>query len=310
MVSHLERFHLIAAIRTFFQRKGFLDVITPPAVENPGMEAHIHPFQIREIPLFLHTSPEFAMKELLSLGLEKIFTISYAFRNDPLSPIHRPQFLMLEWYRSKARYETIMDDCQELFNEVLFHLKKNNIPTVTDEVVFKKKTIREVFHEHLKIDILDYLDRDGLLKLIRKKFPEVPFSPSLYWEDAFFLLFLNKIEPFLDTKMPLILYEYPASLAAYSTLKKNDPRLAERFEIYWQGMELANCFNELTDPKEQAIRLEEQGKLKMDLYGQTLPVPRKFLQTMERGLPPSSGIALGVERFLKAATGMENPFWD
>jgi elongation factor P--(R)-beta-lysine ligase len=312
--SHLSRFQLIETIRTFFKNDGFIDVITPPAVENPGMETHIHPFQLKslkdrkDLPLFLHSSPEFCMKELLSLGMEKIFTISYSFRDEPNSPIHRPQFLMLEWYRANERYEKIMEDCQNLINYCL-----QKFPANVNSGLIVKKTIQEIFQETIKVDILEYLTKEKIIALIREKFPEVPLPQDtldLGWDDCFFLLFLNKVEPLLDTETPLLIYEYPSLLSAYSTLKKEDPRVCERFEIYWRNMELCNCFNELTDPVEQRKRLNEQGNLKKNLYGYSLPYPKKFQSAMDKGLPSSCGIALGVERLLSALTGSENPFWD
>jgi len=239
--------------------------------------------------------------------MEKIFTISYCFRDEPNSPIHRPQFLMLEWYRANERYEKIMDDCQNLINFCLTKFPQNK-----NFGLIKKKTVQELFQETLNIDILNFLTKEKIIPLIRDKFPDVPLpleTEDLGWDDCFFLLFLNKIEPFLNTGSPLLIYEYPAPLSAYSTLKKEDPRVCERFEIYWRGMEICNCFNELTDPIEQKKRLEAQGQLKKDLYGYSLPFPKDFQSVMNEGIPTSSGIALGVERLLLALTGRENPFW-
>jgi len=313
MNGHLKRFQLIEKIRTFFKNEGFIDVITPPAVENPGMETHIHPFQLKsiktqqDIPLFLHSSPEFCMKELLSLGMDKIFTISYCFRDEPKSPIHRSQFLMLEWYRANERFEKIMEDCQNLINFCL-----ESFPKYKDLGQIRKKTVQEVFQETIGVDILDYLTKEKIIPLIKNKFPEVPLHDPeiLQWDDCFFLLFLNMVEPKLNTDSPLLIYEYPAPLSAYSTLKKEDPRVCERFEIYWRGMELCNCFNELTDPSEQKKRLIDQGQSKKNHYGYSLPYPKKFQSVMDNGLPPSCGIALGVERLLMALDQTENPFWE
>ncbi len=311
-MGHHERFKLIEIIRSFFKQEGFIDVLTPPAVENPGMETHIHPFQLKsikngkDVPLFLHSSPEFCMKELLSQGMEKIFTVSYCFRDEQDSPIHRPQFLMLEWYRANERYEKIMEDCQKLINFCQKHFPKNQ-----DFGQIKKKTVQEIFLETLNLDILNYLEREKLANLIRNQFPEVPIpKEELEWDDYFFLLFLNLVEPKLETKSPLLIYEYPAPLSAYSTLKKEDPRVCERFEIYWRGMELCNSFNELTNPHEQKKRLQDQNQDKKNRYNYSLPFPKKFQSAMDKGIPPSSGIALGVERFLSALTGIENPFWE
>lgn len=308
-------FELIQIIRNYFGEQGFLDVLTPPAVENPGMEVHIHPFQLNSVqkntlkPLYLHTSPEFCMKELLSEGFEKIFTMSYCFRDEPESPIHRPQFLMLEWYRRNERYESIMKDVEGLIEYTL--QKAKHFP-VRKEIVGRKlvkKTMQELFHEELGIDILNYLDVSSIKELL-KKFPDVPVpATDLEWDDYFFLLYLNKIEPKI-LKYPLLMVtEFPAPLSALSTLKKDDPRVCERFEVYINGIELCNCFNELTDAKEQRRRFTEQDELKKKLYGYNLPEPKSFYKTMDKGFPPSAGIALGVERLLHSLFEIENPFY-
>lgn len=308
-------FELIQIIRNYFGEQGFLDVITPPAVENPGMEVHIHPFQLHSVqknalrPLFLHTSPEFCMKELLTEGFEKIFTMSYCFRDEPESPIHRPQFLMLEWYRKNERYESIMKDVEGLIEYTL--QKASHFP-LRKEIAGKKlvkKTMQELFQEELGIDILNYLDVPSIKELL-KDFPDVPVPQAeLEWDDYFFLLYLNKIEPVI-TKYPLLMItEFPAPLSALSTLKAEDSRVCERFEVYINGIELCNCFNELTDGVEQRKRFKLQNELKKKLYRYELPEPRSFYRTMDKGLPPSAGIALGVERLLHSLFEIENPFY-
>lgn len=308
-------FELIQIIRNYFGEQGFLDVITPPAVENPGMEVHIHPFQLHSVqknalrPLYLHTSPEFCMKELLTDGFEKIFTMSYCFRDEPESPIHRPQFLMLEWYRKNERYESIMKDVEGLIDYTL--QKASHFP-LRKEIAGKKlvkKTMQELFQEELGIDILNYLDVPSIKELL-KNFPDVPVPQAeLEWDDYFFLLYLNKIEPVI-TKYPLLMItEFPAPLSALSTLKAEDPRVCERFEVYINGIELCNCFNELTDAVEQRKRFKFQNELKKKLYRYELPEPRSFYRTMDKGLPPSAGIALGVERLLHSLFEIENPFY-
>lgn len=299
--------HLIKSIRSFFEKEKFLDVITPPMVQNPGMETHIHPFQVAHTQTnsmsewYLHTSPEFHMKELLSQGLENIFTISYAFRDEPLAPNHRPQFLMLEWYRKNAHYTQIMNDCENLFS---FCLEK--------EIQIERATIKEIFEDMLNIDILNFLDKKDLKELIIKNFKDIPLpvmGEELAWDDYYFLLFLNKIEPHLAHYPFLLLSEFPYHLSALSTLKKSDPRVCERFEIYANGIELCNCFNELTDLEVLKKRFNEQALEKKNLYGYELPEPKIIYEAMTRGLPNSSGIALGIERLLKVFSSLENPFW-
>lgn len=311
------QFELIQIIRNFFQGQGFLDVLTPPAVENPGMEVHIHPFQLHSVqhkklkPVYLHTSPEFCMKELLASDedFNKIFTLSYCFRDEPDSPIHRFQFLMLEWYRKHERYESIMQDVEGLIGYVIEEGKRRNFPLKITQPQIIKKTMQELFQEVLQIDILNYLDVPSIKKLL-KNYPDVPVpEASLEWDDYFFLLYLNKIEPQLIHYPILMVTEFPAPLSALSTLKASDPRVCERFEVYINGIELCNCFNELTDAKEQRVRFETQNELKQKLYHYQLPEPRQFYQTMERGYPPSAGIALGVERLLHSLFDVENPFF-
>ena len=310
------QFELIQLIRNFFTQQGFLDVLTPPAVENPGMEVHIHPFQLhsvingQQLPRYLHTSPEFCLKELLSdanENIDKLFSISYCFRDEPDSPIHRNQFLMLEWYRKHERYEKIMSDVENLIAACI----NSNLPVrknlLTQTMV--KKTMHELFQDILQIDILNYLTTSSIKELLRK-FPDVPVpSADCEWDDYFFLLYLNKIEPEIAKYPLLMIYEFPAPLSALSTLKENDPRVCERFEVYINGVELCNCFNELTDITEQKKRFNEQNKLKSKIYNYRLPEPQKFYAAMERGLPPSAGIALGIERLLYSVCDVENPFF-
>ncbi|MEI8346955.1 MAG: EF-P lysine aminoacylase EpmA [Pseudomonadota bacterium] len=316
---HLQaQFYLIEAIRQFFRREKFLDVLTPPMVPQPGMEPHIHPFQLcraqtgEKVPYYLHTSPEFAMKELLSHGFKKIFTVGYVFRDEPLSAIHRPQFLMLEWYRAGSNYRKIMDDCEALYSFCLRFLqqKKISLRVKNKKIKFKRMTVQQLFQKYLGFDILDYLEKEKLRLLIEKDFKDVPLPASdLPWDDYFFLLFLNKIGPHLEEIPYLILDQFPNHLSALATLTPRDPRVCQRFEIYLHGIEVGNCFNELTDLKEQQKRFFAQNALKEKCYNYSLPSPEILFQSLNRGLPPSSGIAIGVERLLFALTAKENIFW-
>ena len=311
------QFELIQLIRNFFTQQGFLDVLTPPAVENPGMEVHIHPFQLHSVvnnkitQQYLHTSPEFCLKKLLASPVEKIdkvFSLAYCFRDEPDSPIHRKQFIMLEWYRKHERYEKIMSDVEKLIQNCL----NSQLPIKKDLLgqKFIKKTMQDLFQETLQIDILEYLDITSIKKLL-KNYPDVPVpNVECEWDDYFFLLYLNKIEPEIAKIPMLMIYEFPAPLSALSTLKTSDTRVCERFEVYINGVELCNSFNELTDLAEQKRRFEEQNKFKIKLYKYQLPEPTSFYNALEKGLPPSAGIALGVERLLYSLCEIENPFFD
>jgi elongation factor P--(R)-beta-lysine ligase len=319
--KYLELFSLQKAIRDFFNKRNFIEVMTPPMVSNPGMEVHIHPFEVyskhtgNSLEQYLHTSPEFYMKDLLSKGFKNIFTLSYSFRDEPRSTLHRNQFVMLEWYRDQSRYELIMEDLQQLLQFCFDYFKKNNLTLHSDlqsqkKIIIKKKTIQELFQETLDIDILDYLDPRKLKLLIKENFKDVPIpEEELTFEDYFFLLFLNKIEPLLIKEPFIILYQYPAPLKALSTLKKEDPRVCERFELYAYGIELCNSFQELCDSDEQRKRFQQQANEKMKLYGYQLPPATILFNALEKGIDRPSGIALGVERLLMILTGRDNPFF-
>ncbi len=316
------RFEFLELIRTFFRREGFLDVLTPPIVENPGMETHIHPFKVLGLgpsldsaENFLHTSPEFAMKELLSQGLEKIFTICHAFRHEPHGPHHRFQFLMLEWYRSHAHYLTIMDDTEHLIRFCHEQLQR------TTTLHFQKVTVRDLFLDMLHLDLYNFFDEKEFYSYIKTELPEVPLPPFEYthkdgsplklsYDDLFFLVFLNLIEPKLIHYPFLFLYEYPYPMAALSTLKPTDQNVCERFELYAHGIELCNAFNEVTDIEILKTRFEKQSREKLELYKYQLPEPKRFYRTMTQGYPTSAGIALGVERLMKVFYPNHPMFWD
>lgn len=290
----------VTQVHRFFEARGFLHTYTNPMVENPGMEVHIHPFAVHHVqskkasPWFLQTSPEFAMKKLVAEGLDKIYQICWCFRDEPKSELHRPQFLMLEWYRSNVRYESIMTDIEELIYELS-----------DKKIKVERKTINQVFKEFLGFEILDYLDQDKLHQYIKDNLPHLPLHEKLSdWDDYFFLIFLNDIEPQLKKYPALLLYEYPHHQAALSTIKKDDPRVCERFELYLAGVEIANCFNESTDKAELKKRFSNQMKAKKEYYNYQLPEPKEFYQTMDN-YPQSAGIALGIERLYSAISNDE-----
>lgn len=291
--------------------------MTPPLVEHPGMEPHIHPFQIYSLvnntkqPLYLHTSPEFKLKQLLSMKdepFQNIYSLSYVFRDEPHSSIHRQQFLMLEWYQKNAPIEDVITTIQNLLSYVYQQhslLKGKQSPTIL------VKSMQNLFLEIIQIDILNYLEIPSLRNLITTEFKDVPMPKvDLAWDDLFFLLFLNKIEPELKKFPFLILTDFPSPLSALAQINPNDSRTAKRFEFYISGIEIANCYQELLDPKEMESRFKIFEQMKHDNYSYTLPYPKEFMQTMNNGLPASSGIAMGIERLLKALTQIENPFVD
>ena len=285
------------------------------------METHIHPFKVDSVykkndkDLYLHTSPEFHMKELLSLEeekLDKIFNIGYCFRDEPESNYHRSQFLMLEWYRKNEYYTQIMQDVENLVHYCANYFHTRNLIKNSDYLEFKaeKATVQELFFEYCKMDILTFLDAESLENKLRSDFKDIPVpESSLIYEDSFFLLFLNKIEPHFKNFKYLQVSEYPAPLAALSTLKEDNNKVCERFEVYLKGIELCNCFNELTDLNLQKERFIKQNREKKELYGYELSVPKVLYNALERGLPKSSGVALGIERLLMSLFDIKNPFY-
>lgn len=293
-----------------------MDVLTPPIVENPGMETHIHPFEVSSIiknkstNSYLHTSPEFNMKKVLAeTDLDNIFTISYCFRDEPTSDIHRNQFLMLEWYRKNKRYEKIMDDVESLITYSLEYLNEKLVPIKNNNIQFERVTMDELFQEFLNFSILDFLDTTELVSKIKKDHKDIPLpNVECDWDDYFFLIFLNKIEKKLENFPYILISEYPKHLSALSTISKKDPRVCERFEVYMSGIEICNCFNEITNYDELKMRFLEQQKDKKRIYNYKLSWPEEFLNTM-KNYPQSAGIALGVERLLKSIVKTEKIFF-
>lgn len=320
MVSNKERlsyqFHLIKTLREFFAARDFVDVMTPPMVECPVIEPHIKTMEVVSVDRgehmgFLHTSPEFWMKHLLAEGFEKIFNINYCFRDEPDSPEHRNQFLMLEWYRQNAHYNEIKFDLQALIKFCYTGLKEFGAPVREIDLRINILTIQELFHNTLKIDILSLLKTEDLKKYIAKKHKDIPLPKSdLPWEDYYHLLFLNKVEPYIKKFDILIIDEYPNHLSALAQLKKDDPRVCERFEIYIKGIEIANCYGELTNVESQKQRFQVYNQIRKSLYFHEMPYPSVLMNALEKGIQPSTGIALGVERLLMGLVDIENPFFE
>lgn len=283
------------------------------------MEPHIHPFEVKSKKDqtaygFLNTSPEFELKRFMSLNpsCEKIYNINFSFRDEPRSPIHRPSFIMLEWYRTQHFYTQIITDTKNLINFSIKKLQEKSY-TINKSIIDSEwidKSVQQLFIEELNIDILEYLETDKLRTLIENNFKNVPLpNCELSWDDLFFLLFLNEIEPKLTKYPKLILKEYPHHLSALSTINTDDSRVCDRFELYLNGVEIANCYNELTNFQEQSTRFKMQAEQKTSLYNYELPWPDEFLKALETGLPNSCGIALGVERLLAILINDQSVFY-
>ena len=309
------RARLQSSIRQWFADEGFVEVETPILQVAPGAEVHLAGFATEwKTPegqgriRWLHSSPEFAMKKLLAGGMPKIFQFARVFRNAEGSALHHPEFTMLEWYRAKAGYEALMADCAALLALTGVRALRwdGNVcdPAATPE----RLTVAEAFDRHAGVDLLAAV---GNAELLAKQ-ADIAMHAGDSWDDVFFRVMFDRIEPRLGMGRPPILYEYPISMAALARAKPDDPRVAERFELYVCGVELANAFGELTDPAIQRARLQADMDEKERLYGLRWPIDADFLAAVDHGLPASSGIALGFDRLVMLATGarhIEDVLW-
>ena len=300
------RARLAAAVRAFFDARGYLEVETPYAVTTPGEEAHLSAFATERVApdggrekLWLHTSPEFAMKKLLVGGAGRIFQLARVWRNGEGSDLHASEFTLLEWYRPGATLDDLMAETHDLLRAVL-------PPAVacrgvrTDLRVAERLTLAEAFARHVGADLLSTAGDAPALSAAAG----VALRPGETWEDLFFRLLLERVEPRIGRDRPTFLTHWPAAQAALARRDPADPRVAERFELFVCGLELANAFVELTDAKEQRARFIADRTRRTALYGETgWPVDEALLAALAHGMPPSAGIALGFDRLAMIAAG-------
>lgn len=258
------RAQVVRQIRAFFEQRGFVEVETPVRIPAPAPEPHI------DCPpsgtWFLRASPELQMKKLLAAGMTRLFQIGPCFREGESGRRHAPEFTMLEWYRAEADYETIAEDMEALVREILSF----------DGAPFPRLTVQEAYRRWAGWD------------------------PLAAWDgDRFDFDMATKIEPALP-KGPLFLFDYPAQAASLSKLSERDPRVAQRWELYVDGLELANAFTELTDPAEQRARFEVARAERRTLGEADYPLDEEFLASLAR-MPPAGGVALGVDRLVMLA---------
>ncbi len=319
---HLEtRIRVNRAIRGFFAARDFVEVETPALQVSPGLEPHLMAFATDMVepgtgarPRYLQTSPEFAMKKLLVAGVPRLFQLAHCFRNGERGRTHHPEFTMLEWYRAEAGYLDLMADCEALLRTTLCAAERRFFTWqgkyADPAESWQYLSVAEAFDRFCGIDILatapDPLSPslDRLIAAARRL--DVAPHEGDGWEDLFFRIFLERIEPNLGVGTPTILYDYPISMAALARAKPDDPRLAERFELYVCGLELANAFGELTDAEAQRRRFQRDQEVKQARYGVIYPIDEDFLEALVDGMPESAGIALGVDRLVMLASGAES----
>jgi lysyl-tRNA synthetase class 2 len=273
------RARLYADLRAYFSRSGFLEVDTPLMVPLPGLEPHIDPFEVKG--RYLHTSPEYAMKRLLAdPDAPPLFQICKVFRDEPPSVTHNPEFTMLEFYRPHADYRAIMEDLEGALSHA------SNGQGVFAKAPYERLTVHEAMRKHAGVD----------WRTLRPR-------PGDSWDDTFFRIFLDQVEPRLGHERPVFLTEYPASMASLARLKTSDPTVSERVELYANGVELANGFSELVDAQEQRRRLVDEQRQRREAGRPAFVLDEQFLEALSR-MPPSAGIAVGLDRVLMLLTGM------
>ncbi len=271
-----QRAAFFRAIRSFFHGQGFLEVDTP--IRQPLL---IPEHNILPVPSGTHslqTSPELYMKRLLGGGCERIFQICPCFRKEERGRLHLEEFMMLEWYRRDADYLQLMQDCEELVRAVCSDLGSAGFP-VSPAGEWERLTVREAFRRYASLSVEEALRTE-----------------------MFDLQLVEEVEPHLGQKKPTFLYEYPIQLASLARPKKEDPQLAERFELYVAGIEIANGFSELTDPVAQRARFEEEYALMDEERAGNRKMPEQFLAALER-IDSAAGIALGLDRLFMLIAG-------
>jgi lysyl-tRNA synthetase class 2 len=280
-----QRAWILQGIRQFFVDKGYLEVETPHRIPTPAPESHID--AISSDTWFLHTSPELCMKRMMAAGYEKIFQVCRCWRERERGGRHLPEFTLLEWYRAGDDYHLLMGECEGLIRFVAKTIG------LGEKLIFRgheidlsesweRISVKEAFHSYSKTSAAEALER------------------SLFDE-----IMVQDIEPRLGKEKPTFLYDYPAERGALARLKKEDPTVAERFELYIGGLELANGFSELVDSEEQRRRFHLENENRQSFGKRSYSLPDKFLVELD-DMPPSAGIALGVDRlvmvFLDAET--------
>ncbi len=301
------RARLTQATRAFFDQRGYAEVETPYAVPAPGEEVHLLPFATARTlptgesePLYLHTSPEFAMKRLLVAGAGPIFQLARVWRNGERSRSHAPEFTMLEWYRPHASLEALVDETHAYLRALLPPAIERQ-GRVIDITRARCLTMADAFRRYAGADLLATLDDAPALAASAG----ATLREGETWEDLFFRLLLERIEPHIGWDHPTFLTHWPAAQAALAVRDPHDPRVALRFELFVGGLELANAFEELTDADEQRARFEADRARRHALTGPDWPLDEDFLAALAHGMPPSSGIALGFDRLVMLATGAE-----
>jgi len=295
---------IVAAARSFFREHDFLEVDTPARVICPGLEPHLSAFPAGG-DRYLITSPELHLKRLLASGSERLVEFSRSFRDEEQGPWHLSEFTMLEWYRVFAGLDAMEKDCEGLVAacasasgvDVSVALAGCDLTPP-----FERTTVRNALREATGLDLAELNQRQAMARAVAERGHPVAAEDS--WDEIFFRVWIAEVEPRLGCTRPVFVHDYPASQAALARTRREPwGEVAERFELYVAGHELANAFHELNDPQEQRRRHEADRAERRAAGREAYPLDERFLQALEAGMPPSSGIALGLDRLVALLVG-------
>lgn len=308
---------MLTSVRRWFCARRFIEVQPAALQASPGNETHVHGFKTALISpdgsphdVYLHTSPEFAMKKLLTAGERQIFSLTSVFRNRERTALHAPEFAMLEWYRAHASLERVMEDCAAVIAlaahiagaKVFAYRGRETSPFAPPERIM----VRDAFRRYADIDIYNSLstsghaDTEAFARQAANR--GIRVAPDDDWSDIFSRVLAERVEPNLGIGRPTVLYAYPISEAALAQVSSDDLRIAERFEFYCCGVELANAFHELRDPVEQRQRFGSSTEKQRRIFGASQPIDEDLLAALA-DMPDASGVALGFDRLIMLATG-------
>jgi lysyl-tRNA synthetase class 2 len=315
----LARGRITAALRAWFTKHDFVEVETAALQVSPGNETHLHAFATDLIGpggerhgLYLRTSPEFSCKKLLTAGERRIVDFARVFRNRERGALHHPEFTMLEWYRANESYEVLMDDCAALLAETAraagtkeFRFRDKTVDPLAEP---ERLTVADAFARHAGVDLLATVSRgrgDRATLAAQAGKAGVAIDKDDTWGDIFSRILAERVDPHLGIDRATILYEYPLPLAALARAKAGSDKVAERFELYVCGVELANAFGELTDIAEQRARFDAAMAEKERIHGERYPLDEDFLNALGE-MPQACGIALGFDRLVMLGTGAQH----
>lgn len=297
-----QRSQVLAAVRKFFADRDFVEVETPVLVATPGLEIHLE--AVRAGDGYLITSPEYQMKRLLAAGFERIYQICKCFRAGETGPCHSSEFSMLEWYRGFASLDEVIRDTEELVYAVCGPTARVGGRAVNVEPPWRRISVNDAMLRWAGFGVTGSEPVSEFAATVRAA--GIRVDPDAAWDDAFFAAFLERVEPQLAAlDHAVIVEDWPAPLAALARRRPDNPQVALRFEAYVGGVELANAFDELTDAAEQHRRFDDDQRVRRLRGKPVYPIDHKLLAALAEGLPPSAGIAMGIDRLVMLATGAD-----